>query len=95
MKIILVRPNGKRLPAKLPYEGADFAVLVTGCPECGAHEPKLQGTGRRPSKDGRAWEADAVALCCDRHVGTLRCEMNTLFGVEEDERVFRMGIKIY
>ena len=94
MKIYLVH-NGKKLAAKLPYPDADHAILATDCPECGSHDCKLQGTGRRPSADDRAWEADAVALCCDRYVGTLRCEPSTLFGVREDERIATMGIRIY
>jgi len=95
MKIYLIRPTGKKVPAKLPYESADHAVLATDCPECGEHEAKVQGTGKRSSQDKMAWEADAVATCCDRYVGTLRCEVSTLFGVEEDARVFSLGIKIY
>lgn len=102
-KIYLVRPGpsqghparGLKLPARLPFPDADHAVLASDCPECGAHEPQLQGTGRRIAPDDRAYEADAVALCCDRPVGVLRVEVDTLFGLREDEAVMRMGVRIY
>ncbi len=54
-----------------------------------------QGTGRRPSVDDRAYEADAVSACCSKAVGTLRLEVSTLFGVREDEAVARLGVRIY
>ena len=60
--------------------------------ECGF---KVQGTGRRPSEDDRAYEADAVAACCGQRVGLLRLEVSTLFGVREDEAVARLGVRIY
>lgn len=56
---------------------------------------KIAGSGRRPSDDDRAWEADAGCLACKAHVGTLRVESNTLFGVREDERVLRGRVRVY
>lgn len=56
---------------------------------------KVAGKGRRPSADDRAWEADAGCLACRAHLGTLRVEANTLFGVREDERALRSGVRIY
>jgi hypothetical protein len=97
-KIKLI-PNNRDLKALRcvePFPGADHAVVVdTVCPGCGAHPFKVAGTGRRIAQDDRAYEADAVALCCDRHVGLLRVETGTLFGVREDEAVARLGIRIY
>jgi hypothetical protein len=89
-----------RLKAKEPFPGADHAVVEGVCPGCGHQEPegggfKAAGTGRRISSDDRAYEADAVALCCEKHVGTLRLEPNTFFGIREDEAITRLGIKIY
>lgn len=98
MKIKLISNNQdlKPLLCSTPFVGADHAVVIdTLCPCCGASPFKVAGTDKRPSDDDRAWEATAVALCCDRHVGTLRVEPNTLFGVREDEAVSRMGVRIY
>ena len=79
-----------------PFPGADHAIVVdTLCPGCGATPFKVAGTGRRIAPNNRDYEADAVALCCDRYAGTLRVETRTLFGLREDEAVFSMGIRIY
>jgi hypothetical protein len=87
--------NG-RLCCARPAPDADHAVVVGACcPYCGVSPFKIAGSGRRPSKDDRAWEADAGCLACKAHVGTLRLEVNTLFGVREDEAVARLGIRIY
>ena len=95
MKVYLLTPTGPRRKARVPYEDADHAVVAGSCPACGAADFRVAGTGRRPSADDRAWEADAVALCCGRHVGTIRLEPNTLFGVREDEAVLRGRWRVY
>lgn len=56
---------------------------------------KVAGSGRRPSDDDRAWEADAGCVACKAHLGILRVETNTLFGVREDERVLRGRCRVY
>lgn len=94
-KIKLLVDGGRARRCREPFPGADHAVAEGACPLCGSDDLKVAGTGRRPSDDDRAWEADAVALCCDRLVGTLRVEPNTLFGVREDEAVARLGVRIY
>lgn len=75
----------------------DFAEVrgPGGCPKCGAHPLRVQGTGRRIAADDRAYEADAVAMCCSKPVGIARAEVDTLFGVREDEAMSRLGVKIY
>lgn len=103
MKIKLLVEKGKARQCREPFAGADHAVAFGPCPGCGRQDSygvgtygfKVAGTGKRPSADDRAWEADAVALCCNKHVGILRVEPNTLFGVREDEAVSRLGIRIY
>jgi hypothetical protein len=87
MKIFLVRSDEARREMKTPFVGADHAVVEGACPECGNADFKVAGTGRRPSADDRAWEANAVALCCRKPAGIIRAEMDTLFGVREDEIV--------
>ncbi len=82
--------------ARKPAPDADHA-LVDGlaCPGCKAPAPlKVQGTGRRiESRD--TYAADAVTACCSGWVGTLRLKVDTLFGLEEDEAVASLGIRIY
>ena len=95
MKIFLIVREGPRRKAQLPYPEADHAEVEGACPACGVVPLKVAGTGRRASKDDRAWEADGVALCCRVYVGTIRVETNTLFGVREDEAVLRGRCRVY
>jgi hypothetical protein len=94
VKIFLLY-EGARIPCAEPFAGADHAVVRGACPLCKSEPFKVGGTGRRPSADDRAWEADAVSYCCDQPVGTIRAEPNTLFGVREDTQISRMGVRIY
>lgn len=99
--------EAKRRRAHERFSGADHAVAEGPCPGCQSLESyecgeratvagfRVQGRGRRIAPDDRAYEADAVAMCCDGAVGTLRLETNTLFGLREDEAVSRLGVRIY
>jgi len=94
MRLFLVL-DGKRVPIKTPFLGADHAEGQCGCPLCSSAPIKVAGTGRRFSADDRAHEADAVCCACGQHVGIIRAEPNTLFGVREDAAVAKMGVRIY
>lgn len=78
----------------VPYEGCSYAdVPSVVCPHCG--EPlQVQGTGKRiATRD--TYAATAICTTCEKPVGELKLKVNTLFGLEEDERVFSMGVRIY
>lgn len=95
MKMFLIREGEKRRKLTTPHAEADHGVVEGACPECKSIDFKVAGTGRRASKDDRAWEADAVALCCNKPVGLIRVETNTLFGVREDQRIAQSYCRIY
>lgn len=92
---LLMKWGGPKRKVCVPFDGADHAVADGACPCCGTEDFKVAGSGRRASADDRAWEADAGCLACKAHVGTLRVEPNTLFGVSEDERVLRGRVRVY
>ena len=77
-----------------PYSGAEYAdVPDVDCPKCS--EPlQVQGAGKH-IVEYDTYASTAVCTKCHEAVGELRLKVNTLFGLEEDERVFSMGIKIY
>lgn len=97
MKITLTLNNGDVRSAKRPYENADHAVASGACPGCKAEPFKVAGCGKSIDPDRRhdTYRADAVCIACSGHVGILRVKVDTLFGIEEDERVASMGIRIY
>lgn len=93
---IFVLYDGKRVLAKLPHPEADH-VRIEGepCPKCSAKPWGAVGAGRRPSKDDRAWEADGHCTECKAHIGIIRVETNTLFGVREDQAVLQGRCRVY
>jgi len=94
MKLFLII-GAKRVKLRAPYPEADHAIAELSCPVCGVAPLKVGGTDKRFSDDDRAIEATAICYACDRLVGVIRAEPNTLFGVREDARVARMGVRIY
>lgn len=95
MKVFIVRRGEKRIACTVPYEGAIFVDADGLCPNCNDDAFKVSGRNQRIAGDDRAYEADAIALCCGAHVGTLRAETNTLFGVREDEAVLNGRCRVY
>jgi hypothetical protein len=94
MEMFLVR-DGARKPIATPFDGADHATCEGEvCPTCKA-PLKLVGSGKSPSQDDRAWEAQGYSACCKAHVGLIRVETDTLFGVREDEAVLNGRCRVY
>jgi len=98
MKIFLIREGEPKTTLRLPFSGCPHVVLDAPCPACGAEHPEgtqVQGGDAVPSEDDRAYEAVAMAVCCRGRVGILRVEMETLFGVREDEAVLNSRARVY
>jgi hypothetical protein len=96
MKVFLL-PNGggKRLVCRVPYPEANHAVVQGAKCVCGAEPFKVQGAHKRIASDDRAYEADAVCPACGAHVGILRAEVETLFGLREDRAVLEGRFRVY
>jgi hypothetical protein len=86
---------GEPRGCQVPFEGCRHVVATGPCPECGVAPFRVRGTGIRPSADDRAWEADAHCLACQKMVGILRVEADTIFGVREDEAVLSGRCRVY
>jgi len=93
-----VQIGGVRHDASLPHAEADHCVVDdVACPHCKTMPLRVSGTGRSIDPDARhdTWRADGIATCCDKPVGTIRVKIaGTLFGIEEDQRVYEMGVQI-
>lgn len=71
------------------------SMEVPGKSCSGCKKPLFVGGARRRIGGFDYWESDAVCSNCPSCVGTLRLYVKTLFGLEEDQRVQSMGIRIY
>jgi len=90
MKITIVLDDGSRHRARLPYDNATHVLCKIACPHCKTKDPdgsiKISGTGiKHTTRD--TYFADAIATCCMRKIGTIETSVETLFGIDEDERV--------
>lgn len=106
MKKLWFEPNTEppAEPKKIKLKKPEPDVVAVEVPEmkcpCGAEPLFICGAGKRISPNPKlrhdTYEADAVCIKCNAHVGKLFAQMNTLFGLEEDEAVGRIaGVKIY
>ena len=90
-----VRSTWTRVRLPIPPDPRAAAVEVTEvCPKCGTTPFLVNGAHRRIATDDRAYEADAWALCCNEPVGILRQEVDTIFGLQEDEETLRAAARM-
>ena len=93
MKVTLVTDQA-RIKVKVAENGEFAESSEHRCPHCMEKPLRVRGTGKRISSFD-TYSATAICYSCRREIGTLESKMKTLFGLEEDERVFRSGVTIY
>ncbi len=82
---VFVNIDGKKQKALVPYKGADHVLVDVACPHCSAVAPMaVAGKNMRIASDDRAYESDGHCQECDKQVGTIRAEVQTIFGLRED-----------
>jgi hypothetical protein len=94
MQVFLIRED-KRLRCAVPSKHSPHVVAPGQCPDCGETPWKVSGGTPYPSDDDRAYQATAVSLCCRRRAGIIRAEVDTLFGVREDDAVLNGRCRVY
>jgi hypothetical protein len=94
-KLFLVTDEKPKARLKIPERGALSAVPGGPCPKCGHPEYLVRGVNKRIASDNQAYESDAHCTKCDALIGTLRLEMDTLFGLHEDEAVLHGRCRVY
>jgi hypothetical protein len=73
----------------------ELSGIATGCcPGCEAEPFHVRGGGLRPHDD-RTWIANGYCADCGDPVGYIYATADTLFGIEEDERVLRGRPRVY
>ena len=91
-KLWLINERGNT-ELNLPREQEGFVTMAPQCTlgACKGTHMRIQGRGPRIAADDRAYVAEAYTECCNRHVGTMRYEPDTIFGIREDEAVLNNG----
>ena len=95
MKITIHIEGRGRRSARLPYQGAEHVLMAGACPACGADGPALFGDRPEQGHDRYTATAVHVGADCGAAIGTMVVEFDTLFGIEEDERVLNGRPRVY
>jgi hypothetical protein len=84
----------KRYKVTIPYEGCNFVIVPNqNCQHCG-EELKVQGKGNHIASHD-TYAANAHCVNCKKVIGELQVKVDTIFGLEEDERVLCSRYKVY
>ncbi len=92
--IVTLQTETARHPARVPFAGADHALVDAACPICKTPAP-LKVRGVSPSHDHDTWSADAMAVCCGARIGQLQAKVSTIFGIDEDRAVLNGRPRVY
>lgn len=92
---VTLRFEDRTYSAQAPPPGAPAAeVPALACPHCGEQPLRAAGRGIRETTHD-TYVADAACQACGGAVGTLRAQVDTIFGIEEDERVLHGRARVY
>ena len=86
----------KRVACTLPFDNCTHVEAASGkCPSCGASPLKLHAT-QQEVYSFDTYRGIARCACCNAKVGGhLEVRIDTLFGIEEDERVIHGRCRVY
>lgn len=87
--------EGKVRNAKAPFAGAAYVVVDGVCPHCKAEPFNVAGVKGTLVRGHDTYTADAGCVGCNVPTGKLVITVNTLFGIEEDERVLNGRCRVY
>ena len=88
---------GERHPVS-PEPGAPHLELDRRCPACGGPSEgplRLIAERARQAQVHDTITAPALALCCGAKIGSVVVEVETIFGLEEDDAVLEGRARVY
>lgn len=91
---VTVSVKGKTHSATRPFPKADHVVLTIPCPFCGVEPMKARGVGGMV-KSHDSYRSDAITTCCGKPLDWIKATFDTIFGLEEDERVLNGPWRVY
>lgn len=97
MRITFTTDDGRSGEARVPYEGCQYVVVDSMHCECAPREPLFVAgikDGLREKSD-RHIVSKAGCARCKGGCGDLRVDFDTIFGLEEDDRVLNGRPRVY
>ena len=81
--------------AALEFPTAEFVTVDGCCPLCKADPFHVSGKAGTTHKERDSIKQEAVCRSCDKVIGHVRVTFDTIFGIEEDERVLNGRCRVY
>ena len=94
MKLSLATTDGHVCSIKLPYPNASHGIASGACPSCKQEPFTVQGR-EMGIESHDTYASQGYCAAGGAHVGVIRAKRDTLFGLEEDERIARGPWRIY
>lgn len=95
---VTVKIEGQpRIPMKLAHDGCEHVTSrdeTIKCPECAGAPLMIHGKGEG-ARTRDSITQPAYCNYCGEVVGTIRAKFQTIFGIEEDNRVLNGRFKVY
>jgi hypothetical protein len=91
VRVVVIDADDRRHVATIAESGE--CVTIAACPSCHTARPQIRGTGIT-RHDHDTYYAHAVACCCGAGL-RMETRVDTIFGIEEDERVLRGRLRVY
>ena len=93
MKVTVTIRDREPVEVPTPRPGVEVLEVQAECPSCCAVPLLVSGAGI--ARDDRSYRAIAVCRGCGEKVGTIEAKPDTVFGLEEDERVLNGPWRVY
>jgi len=91
---IWIELNEQKIEATRPFEGSDFVEAKTDCPHCKASAP-IKVQGGESFHDHDTYTCAAFCVGCKGSLGKMKVQVDTIFGIEEDNRVLNGRWRVY
>lgn len=91
---VTVTIGGKRYKAKLPYPHAKYVVVDVACPECANNPLEAQGVGNQ-ERGHDTIKSNCACTTCNKVIGTICVQVDTIFGLAEDDKVLNGRWRVY
>lgn len=95
MKIFVLLSNKDEREGSLKHSSAERVDVEGVCPSCGHTPFQVCGIGGKTVRRFDNIQQDAMCLECETVIGTVKAVFDTIFGLDEDERVLKGPQKVF
>jgi len=95
LTVSLLLGDVRHAAAEAPRAGDAAVAFDAPCPACGAKAPILVAGCGTHTTTHDTFVASAKHVGCGERIGRIEAKVDTIFGIEEDERVLHGRARVY